>query len=487
MAGAGGLAIPLASDATGSFPTLRDCVFENNVGGLSAQQANVTLERVVFRANTGWGASFQESLSTFRDVDFLDTEGSGLVVSYAARVNWEGGRLQGNRAARGAGIHIFAGGCCSGSVYGRDLVFEDNVATEAGGGAWVGGDLAYFSASNVTFLRNRTEVDGAGGGLYVEDGTALLANVSFLGNAADTAGGGAFIHKDLSAPFSTGLLLLSNARLVGNTASQGGGIYAAGSLQLYNGTLVANEASDGAAIASAEEGASVHLNNTILWGHGDLPIWNDGFGDAPVVNHALVEGGYADGTMIFDADPQFLSLPSPGTDGLWGSPDDDYGTTELTWTSPAINVGDDALLPSDHTDLDDDGNTSEPLPLDLAGEARILGPPVDLGAYENPLIVANESSDVPLQVITLHGAHPNPSLSDVRIRFDLHAAATISLIVFDVLGRQIAESPPQPFLAGFDRTFAIEEELTPGVYLYHLCVATEATQQTVTGRFTRLR
>ena len=50
--------------------------------------------------------------------------------------------------------------------------------------------------------------------------------------------------------------------------------------------------------------------------------------------------------------------------------------------SPAINAGNNSYLPTDVADVDGDGNTSEVLPLDLAGNARIQGGTVDMGAYE---------------------------------------------------------------------------------------------------------
>jgi len=50
--------------------------------------------------------------------------------------------------------------------------------------------------------------------------------------------------------------------------------------------------------------------------------------------------------------------------------------------SPVINAGNNPYLPADVADLDGDGNTSEPLPLDLAGKARVQGGTVDMGAYE---------------------------------------------------------------------------------------------------------
>ena len=48
----------------------------------------------------------------------------------------------------------------------------------------------------------------------------------------------------------------------------------------------------------------------------------------------------------------------------------------------AENSGDASVLPPDTHDLDQDGNTTEPLPLDAEGRARIIGQSPDLGAVE---------------------------------------------------------------------------------------------------------
>jgi hypothetical protein len=85
---------------------------------------------------------------------------------------------------------------------------------------------------------------------------------------------------------------------------------------------------------------------------------------------------------VINADPLFLRTPSPGPDGIWGTSDDDYGDLHLQFTSPAVNAGNSTYLPIDLFDLDSDGNTTESLPFDLASQPRILGPVVDMGAYE---------------------------------------------------------------------------------------------------------
>jgi hypothetical protein len=76
-------------------------------------------------------------------------------------------------------------------------------------------------------------------------------------------------------------------------------------------------------------------------------------------------------TSNLNADPLFVRNPNPGPDGNWGTVDDDYGDLHLRSGSPAINTGSNAAVPT--------GTTT-----DLAGNPRLVGSRVDLGAYETP-------------------------------------------------------------------------------------------------------
>jgi len=84
-----------------------------------------------------------------------------------------------------------------------------------------------------------------------------------------------------------------------------------------------------------------------------------------VVAFSCVQGGWP-GSGNQDADPLFMA------DSLSLQPD-----------SPCINAGSSGLLPSDEADLDEDGDTEEPLPLDLASEMRVVGGEVDAGPLES--------------------------------------------------------------------------------------------------------
>ena len=50
--------------------------------------------------------------------------------------------------------------------------------------------------------------------------------------------------------------------------------------------------------------------------------------------------------------------------------------------SPCIDTGNTDALPPDNADLDDDGDTTEPIPFDLDDNPRVSNGIVDMGAYE---------------------------------------------------------------------------------------------------------
>jgi hypothetical protein len=107
--------------------------------------------------------------------------------------------------------------------------------------------------------------------------------------------------------------------------------------------------------------------------------------------------------------PGFVRNPSPGTDGVWGTEDDDYGDLRLLATSPARDAGNTTLLPADEYDLDGDEDTTEPLPIDLAGSPRIRNAVVDLGAYEFILLGdANDDNRVDGADLAIWQQHYDP-------------------------------------------------------------------------------
>ncbi len=362
----------------------------------------------------------------------------------------------------------------------RDVVFLENEAGQLAGG------MANESGSspvlvNVRFERNHS-AGWTGGMDNYDDTSPRLYNVQFFGNTAANYGGG--MTND-----TNGEPLLVNALFVGNTAANGGAVNAVGAGGLQNNgtattlvgvTFVANEAPSGAdGLGNRDKDGNpgtVIMRDAIFWQNGDELVNEE---DARLdVSHALVEGGYADGTAVLDADPRFARMPSPGADATWGTADDDYGDLHLRTDSPALDSGDAAHLPADLADLDGDGDTAEAVPVDLDGNARVLGTALDLGPYEGGVTVSNEPSGTPGGV-TFGSVYPNPARDSVSLHFTLAVAGHVCLTVYDALGRRVARLVDTPLGAGTHALTWHPPALAAGVYWVSLEAGTTRRVQTL--------
>jgi hypothetical protein len=161
-----------------------------------------------------------------------------------------------------------------------------------------------------------------GGGVCVY-GDATLTNVEISGNTATIAGGGAYIAKAAQATFAQ--------TTIADNVSRNGGVYVSGEATFRNSIVVDEIRKTGTANAF-----------NVLSG---FTAWTNAESDG-VVN------------FVYD---ETLSLFADGG----------YALAE---NSQALDKGDDSYA------VDAEGNA---LTTDLAGNARIVGAAVDLGAYES--------------------------------------------------------------------------------------------------------
>ena len=247
-----------------------------------------------------------------------------------------------------------------------NTTFTSNSAFNNGGGM----ENASFSApiiTNTTFTGNSAS---DGGGMSSSFSAPIITNTTFTGNSA--VGGGGMYNAFSSSP------TITNTTFTGNSASvRGGGMenVTSSSPTITNTTFTGNSASvRGGGGMYNSSFASTRIRNSILWGNG-TEIVNDNNGVA-IVGKSIIKGGFTGcgscPNTNGNADPLFANAADPdGTDNLYRTADDGL---RLQVGSPAINTGDNSLIPSGVT-------------TDIAGAARIQGGTVDMGAYEGGVVV----------------------------------------------------------------------------------------------------
>jgi len=347
------------------------------------------------------------SLRNLRILNCASTYGGGAYVSGVSHVLFDTCEFTGNRAfARGGACEANGAGAIAQFKHCR---FAENLASMSGSAPLngLGGAISCFgpAAAYVSWTDFVQNSAGDGGAISLEGGgSATVMNARFLANRAvaiNGAGGGA-------RSIGTGSLYLYNCLMQANTAPAGSAVLeltgpsGLSKTVLVNCTLVGNQAQQAsAAVVTGPNGpgAKVEVTNSIVWANtagansGESAQIQVAGGDV-LLERSIIQGwtGALGGSGMNGADPLFVSPSGPGDDGLWGTSDD--ATLQVHAGSPAIDSGDTLSVPQDIFDLDDNGNTSEALPLDLLGVPRVLDDPgtpdtgfggfpsVDRGCYE---------------------------------------------------------------------------------------------------------
>ncbi len=248
----------------------------------------------------------------------------------------------------------------SGTVNILNCIFSNNTASGYGGAISVGSTFASGTVNirSCSFSANQA---GDGGGCYFYTGVVTVDQCVFFGNTASIYAGA--IYEDDPT------LTVSNTLMAGNTApnfaihyQDMGNPYPT---SFINCTVAHNRNTS----ASPGNSFLMHLQptntvrNSIIWGNQtqSLSIYT------PTVSNTVLQGGYfMAGTGIDTLDPQFI-LPGLAAAAPFTATGYDYRLKAL---SHAIDTGNSGFLPPLAT-------------LDLAGNTRVGGSQVDLGAYES--------------------------------------------------------------------------------------------------------
>jgi hypothetical protein len=277
----------------------------------------------------------------------------------------------------------------------------DNNATAVLNGVTITGGNANGSTGN----------EGSGGGLFINAGGPTITNCTFTANSGLYGGAMCVIDSGFSgvpAPTITDCTFTGNSAGISGDGAGGGAIYDASAImtivncafidnvstnyggaidsansspKIINCTFTGNSGAIGAAICDAFSLGST-LTNCILYGDtGSGEIVNNIDGSTTTtVTFSDVQGGYP-GVGNINANPQFVNAAA--------------GNFVLEPGSPCVNAGNNSAIPSGIT-------------TDLAGNPRIEGTAVDMGAYETQLPLAANAGGpyyaLPGTTITLDGS-----------------------------------------------------------------------------------
>lgn len=414
-----------------SSPTVSNCTFSGNTTGNGADgtdgkdyySGSGIHGTNGYAGRDGGGMYNNNSSPVISDCIFIGNStgngGKGGDGGYDNENSGDGG--QGGTGGRGGGMCNF-----NSSPTVINCIFTDNNTGTGGNGGH--GEKGPPFASGTSGDGGYGGNGGSGSGVYNDNSTCIIINCTFTGNNTGVSGnggnGGGDYDQSVSDPGNGG-----NGGYGGN----GAGMYnKAGSVVIINGIFNSNSTGNGGlggtgGIAYNQRGSngsngssgvgggvcndnstlsvtnctlssniafrgggmynyysSPTVNNCIIWGNL-ASYYNEIFNYSssyPVISNSDIAGGYP-GEGNISADPLFVD--ADGADDIVGSADDDL---RLLADSLCIDVGDNSSLPLDTADLNNDGDTTEPIPYDFDSFNRIVDgdcddvATVDMGAYE---------------------------------------------------------------------------------------------------------
>jgi hypothetical protein len=371
----------------------------------SGTDASAILDGVTVRGGQADG-SYPEG----QGAGMLNMSGSPTVIKCTFKENWAnrfGGAMYNRQGSNPMVI---------------DCRFEDNTAYEFSGGAIHNSSASSPVIRNCKFINNRCGLKSEnytsqGGAICNNEGDIIVLNCEFLGNNAGREGAAIYINRgkpvvshcsfsgnsctrDGGAIYIYGpgtVLNLSHCVFTNNTARYGGAVFVgySASVDLTNCSFYRNEAYfyGGALYIPEYSGPASEISNCIFWQNQDVTGMTESAqvsspASIPVENSVLQGLQEYKGAGNIDLDPRFMD--ADGVDNQLGTADDNL---RLLPDSPCVNAGSNTAVPPDVLDLDNDGDLTEPVPIDLDGDPRFADsaaaplselPTVDMGPYENP-------------------------------------------------------------------------------------------------------
>ncbi len=305
----------------------------------------------------------------------------------------DGFTLTGGNADVNDGPKYYGGGMYnrSSSPTLANCSFQGNSAVSWGGGVY--NDTSSPTLANCSFQENSAD---RGGGVYNDTSSPTLANCSFQENSADRGGG---VYNDTSSP------TLTNCSFQDNSANSGGGVYNRGSsLALANCSFQENSANRGGGVYNfisrpTLTNCSFQGNSAVSGGGG---VYNDDT-RSTLTNCSFQDNSANSGGGVYNDYRSYQKLTNCvlfGNGGQNSIVNDEDGTVEasyslfeatetdytgsdnLTTTVNPFASGTSTRLRPGSPAIDAGLSSANTTQTDLAGNPRVVGGRIDMGAYE---------------------------------------------------------------------------------------------------------
>ena len=175
--------------------------------------------------------------------------GCGVQVNLNAAFTMYGGSIRGNQDTSGAaGVHVDTNAVFT--MYGGSVT-ENTVPDDMGAGIYTAGSTTIGGSAEVS---KNSAPSGMGAGIYCVGGTLCIeGSAKITGNTA-AKGGGVYLYLEDDAE---GMTVRGNAQITGNTAAQGGGVYVEKGTLKVSGSVRVTGNVDGSA---ARKPSNVYLD-----------------------------------------------------------------------------------------------------------------------------------------------------------------------------------------------------------------------------------
>jgi hypothetical protein len=316
----------------------------------------------------------------------------------------------------------------------NDTIFLDNCVLENNTAERYGGGIAFFNnygtdnhmeISNCEIAGNAAGTISEGGGMAMTEGattsSVLIRNTHFSANTAEEVQGFYVLNFPGDEPSENSHVELLNCLFTDHNPNSGNPalvltVTAAQNAKyiMTNCTIADNDCS-AIALYASEKDTKLTLQNTILQSGSFSDLF---LVPGPANSEVQSLGGNLVGGGTLDA---FLNNnDQSGADPLF-----EAGTYQLSQNSPAVDAG---TLPDN------------PPATDLAGNDRIQGGCIDIGAYESPYDAGTscltDTWEVPAAPSTIL-IYPNPVVATASISIENEWNGELNLRIVNALGQVV--------------------------------------------------